>query len=186
MSDTKVVIGPVRFSYVNVFEPKAGPDGGPEKYSVAVLIPKDNEKAVKAVKDAIDAAIAAGAAKLAGTGKNVVKSTLKLPLRDGDEEKPDDEVYAGMFFLNASTQASNGRPQIVDSSRNPIMDQEEFYSGCWGYVSINFYAFSRVNKGIAAGLQNLMKTKDDDKLSGGSTAAQDFGEIEIESDDLAG
>ena len=38
MRNTEVVTGKVRFSYLNVFTPKAGQDGGDPKYSVMLLI----------------------------------------------------------------------------------------------------------------------------------------------------
>ena len=40
------------------------------------------------------------------------------------------------------------------------------------------------NKGIAAGLNNIQKVKDGDRLAGGSTAEEDFDELEDESDEL--
>ena len=95
-----------------------------------------------------------------------------MPLRDGDVERPDDPAYEGMMFINANSQR---KPSIVDKDLNPIMTQEEFYSGCYGRASINFYAFNVQSKGIAAGLNNLQKLEDGEMLAGGSTADEDFG-----------
>ena len=108
--------------------------------------------------------------------------TLKKPLRDGDDEKPDDENYSGMMFLNAS---SVRRPGVLGPDKNPIFEKDEFYSGCWGKASLNFYAFSvSGNKGVAAGLNNLIKLEEGDNLGGGaSSAADDFGSPD-EDDDL--
>jgi len=39
--NSKVVTGKVRFSYVNVFEPKSV-NGSTPKYSVSLIIPKDD------------------------------------------------------------------------------------------------------------------------------------------------
>jgi hypothetical protein len=45
-------------------------------------------------------------------------------------------------------------------------------------VTVNFYPYdSNGNKGIGAGLNNVMKTQDGDRLSGGSSAASDFGDL---------
>ena len=55
------------------------------------------------------------------------------------------------------------------------MSRDEFYSGCYGRASINFYAFNVSSKGIAAGLNNLQKLEDGEMLAGGSTAEEDFG-----------
>ena len=122
-NETKVVTGVVRLSYANVWEPKSI-NGGAEKYSVSLIIPKSDTKTVSAINKAIDAAIEEGIGKFGGRKPN--KGALKLPLRDGDVEK-DDEAYADSFFVNAN---STTAPQIVDQRVQPIMDRSEVYSGC--------------------------------------------------------
>ena len=171
----KVVTGPkCRMSYANVWEAKAM-QGQEAKFSVAILVPKSDKVTVQKIKDAIAAARAQGKEKF---GKGWDTNALGLPLHDGDEEKPDDPAYAGHFYFNAS---SKSRPQIVDADINPIMDQDEFYSGCYARASVNFYAYNNVKKGVGVGLNNLMKTADGERLGGGSTAAEDFGQFD---DDL--
>lgn len=168
---TKVVTGKVRFCYEHVFEPSAMNEGDAEKYSVCILIPKTDEKTISKIKSAIEAAKQLGKAQLADkNGK--IPSTIKLPLRDGDEERGDDPAFEGMYFINAN---SNRKPSIVDKELNPIMDKSEFYSGCYGRASINFYAYNKQSKGIAAGLNNLQKLEDGEMLAGGSTPDEDFG-----------
>ena len=168
---TKVVTGKVRFCYANVFEPVAMNEGDAPKYSICILIPKEDTKTLNAINKAIEASKIAGKAKIADkNGK--IPSTIKNPLRDGDEERSDDPAFEGMMFINAN---STRKPAIVDKALNPIMEREEFYSGCYGRASINFYAFNVQSKGIAAGLQNLQKLEDGEMLAGGSTAEEDFG-----------
>lgn len=170
-NSTKVVTGKVRFCYVNVFEPTAMNEGDTPKYNVCILIPKDDAKTLDKINKAIEAAKQAGKAKLADkNGK--IPSNIKLPLRDGDDERSDDPAFEGMYFINANSQR---KPGIVDKDLNPIMEKEEFYSGCYGRASINFYAFNVSSKGIAAGLNNLQKLEDGEMLAGGSTAEEDFG-----------
>jgi hypothetical protein len=179
-NSTKVVTGKVRFCYVNVFEPTALNDGDTPKYNICILIPKSDTKTLEAIRNAVEAAKIAGKSKLADkNGK--IPSTIKLPLRDGDEERSDDPAYEGMMFINAN---STRKPTVVDKDLNPIMSQEEFYSGCYGRASINFYAFNVQSKGIAAGLQNLQKLEDGEMLAGGSTAEEDFGGENQWDDDL--
>lgn len=179
-NSTKVVTGKVRFCYVNVFEPTALNDGDTPKYNICLLIPKSDTKTLEAIRNAVEAAKTAGKSKLADkNGK--IPSTIKLPLRDGDEERSDDPAYEGMMFINAN---STRKPTVVDKDLNPIMSQEEFYSGCYGRASINFYAFNVQSKGIAAGLQNLQKLEDGEMLAGGSTAEEDFGGENQWDDDL--
>ena len=171
--ETKVITGKVRFCYTNVFEPVAMADGDTPKYSVCILIPKSDTKTINKIKAAIEAAKQAGKAVLANkNGQLPADAALKLPLRDGDLERPDDPAYKDMYFVNAN---SNRKPSIVDKDLNHIMITDEFYSGCWGRASINFYAFAVQAKGIAAGLNNLQKLEDGEPLTGGSTASEDFG-----------
>lgn len=179
MSATKVITGKVRFSFANVFEPKAGEDGGKEKYSLCIIIPKSDKATIKKIKAAVAAAAEAGAGKFKG-GK--IPKNFKQPLRDGDVDREDDENFADSFFLNAS---SLHKPQVVDKALNEIMNKEDFYSGAFGRISINFYVFNTgTNQGVAAGLENVQKTSDGPRLGGGgATAEQDFGDLEDFEDD---
>ena len=166
-NSTKVITGKVRFSYANVWAPKSI-NGGDEKYSVSLIIPKSDKKTIADVQAAIELAKKEGASKFGGK----VPASLKLPRRDGDVDRPDEEAYKGCYFVNAN---SKDRPGIVDKSVKPILDQTELYSGCYGRASISFYAFNQNgNKGIACGLQNLQKLADGEPLGGRSRADEDF------------
>ena len=169
VNPTKVVTGVVRLSYANVWEPKSI-NGGAEKYSVSLIIPKADAKTLGAIQKAIDAAIEEGRGKFGG--KIPSKAALKLPLRDGDIDRPDDEAYANCYFVNAN---SSSAPEIVDKSLNPVLNRSEVYSGVYARVSINFYAFtSNGNRGIACGLGNVQKVRDGEPLGGKASAADDF------------
>ena len=164
---SKVVTGKVRFSYANVWEAKSI-NGSEEKYSVSLIIPKSDAKTIEEIQVAMDEAKQEGIAKFGGK----IPANLKLPLRDGDIDRPDDEAYQGCYFINAN---SKDKPQIVDKKVKPILDPNEVYSGCYGRASINFYAFNQNgNKGIACGLGNLQKLEDGEPLSGHSRAEDDF------------
>lgn len=174
-----VVFGPCRLSYTHLFS-KYSPDGDPDngKYMTNVLIPKSEKETVKALKDAIEAAKKAGIVSKWG-GKEPKK--LDLPLRDGDTDKEDDDVYANHFFINAK---ATTRPGVVDKQRSPIMDEEEMYSGVWAVVSVTFFPYDvSGNRGVAVGLNNVMKFKDGERLGGRSSAESDFAEIDMEDDE---
>lgn len=175
MSETKVVTGLTRFSYLNVFEPKAVGEGTDLKYSVSLIIPKSDKASVKKLQAAIKAATEAGKAKFG----NSIPKNLKLPLRDGDDERPEDPNYADSYFLNANAKL---KPGLVDKNLQAILDPDELYSGCFGRASVTFYAFNtNGNKGIACGLNHLQKIKDGEHLDGRTAAENDFSE---EFDDL--
>lgn len=177
---TKVVTGTVRLSYAHVWEPHSV-QGGKEKYSVSIIIPKSDTKTIEKIEKAVDAAIEEGIGKFGGKKPN--RAALKLPLRDGDIEK-DDEAYKDSYFVNANSMTA---PQIVDGNVEPILDRSEVYSGVYARVSISFYAFNvNGNKGIACGLGNIQKVKDGEPLGGGKvSAANEFDSIYEDDDFLA-
>ena len=171
-SSAKVITGKnTRFSYCNIWEPKSI-NGGEPRYSVSLLIPKSDKDTVKSINEAVEAAYHEGESKLKGKGSLPPMTAIKLPLRDGDTERPDDPTYAGCWFVNAN---SDRAPGIVDAACKPIMDRSEVYSGCYGRASITFYAFnSNGNRGIACGLNNLQKLRDGEPLGGHTSAESDF------------
>ena len=178
-SATKVVI-PCRISFANIWEPKAI-NGGDEKYSVSCLIPKSDKKTLARIQKAVEAAKEDGKTRKWG-GK--IPPNLKLPLRDGDIDRPDDENYEDCYFLNAS---SKDAPQVVDRKVNPVLDPMMVYSGCYCNVSVNFYAFNaNGNRGVAAGLGNIQFVRDGERLSGKASADADFDALEDDDEDVLG
>ena len=122
--NTKVITGKVRLSYAHVWEP-VSINGGEEKYSVSLIIPKSDTKTVKDIQAAVDAAIDAGLGKFGGKKPN--KGAIKLPLRDGDVERPDDENYKDAYFINAlrsmhsTPTGTRASPADSGTSRNSRM-----------------------------------------------------------------
>lgn len=174
-SPTKVVI-PCRISFANIWEAKSI-NGSEEKYSVSCIIPKSDKKTLTKIAKAIEAAKELGKSKKWG-GK--VPPNLKMPLRDGDIDRADDEAYADSMYLNAN---SKDAPQIVDRKVQPILDPMDCGSGDYCNVSVNFYAFNaNGNRGVAAGLGNIQKIKDGERLAGKASAAADFIEVDDEVD----
>lgn len=179
-TSTKIVIGECRLSYCHLFTPEAASEGSEKKYSVSIIIPKSNKKLVNEINAAIAAAAQAGIAKFGGRKP----ANLKTPLRDGDEDRPDDEAYADSWFINAT---SRTKPGVVKASKVmgetklvEVSNEDEVYSGCYGWVSVNFFAYNNAgNRGIAAGLNNVLKTKDGEFLGGRSSAQSDFSGIDL-------
>ena len=181
-NETKVVTGKVRLSYANIFEPKSI-NGSEPKYSVSLIIPKEDTQMVETIKQAIENAKERDKGKWNGK----IPANLKTPLRDGDEERPDDEAYVNSYFINAN---STRPPAIVGTEKDRStgkaiqLGEDEVYSGCYARVSINFYGFNASgNKGIACGLGNIQKVADGERLGGGSTAEEDFEFEEVDVDD---
>jgi hypothetical protein len=173
---SKVVTGKselVQFSYCNLFKSRAFSDDQKAKYSMCVLVPKKYTKTLQKLQAGIDDAIRDGQEKFHWSDKQV--KALRLPVRDGDEEKADEHPeYAGMYFFNAS---SDTKPDVVDADMVEVIDSDEVYSGCWGRVSVTFYPYdNHGNRGIGAGLNNVQKIKDGERLGGTRASAEsDFG-----------
>lgn len=168
---TKMVI-PCRISFANIWEPRSI-NGSEEKYSVSCVIPKSDTATIGRIEKAVEAAKADGKTRRWG-GK--IPPNLKLPLRDGDLERPDDENYRDCMFVNASSKEA---PQIVDRRKQPITDPMMVYSGCYCNISVNFYAFNtNGNRGVACSLGNIQFVKDGDRLGGKASADADFDELD--------
>lgn len=177
VKENKVVFGPCRLSYTHLFQ-KYAPEGTYDtgKYMTNVLIPKSEKETVAAINKAIENARKSAIVSKWG-GKEPKK--VDLPLRDGDDK--DDEVYEGHYFVNAKCST---RPGIVDKKKVPIVDEEEVYSGMWAIVSVTFYGYDvSGNKGLACGLNNVMKYKDDERLGGRVSADADFGDLSLDEED---
>ena len=181
--NTNEVIIPCRLSYANIWEPKQVNGTGDPKYSCCLLIKKSDTNALAAIRKAIEA-IKTDPASLAKWGGKLPPK-LKEPLRDGDEEK-DDENYAGCYFLNANA-SENRRPKIIDRACNDVLDQDEVYSGCYANVKVSIYAYNnpKGGKGISAGLVAIQKTKDGPRL-GGDTGTDGFEPLPPEVEDMLG
>lgn len=180
---TKVITGKVRLSYCHLFKAEAIEEGSEPKFSTAILIRKDDKVTLAKIEEAVN--FLKEEAKKKYNGKLPAK--FKTPLRDGDEERSDDEAYADHFFLNAS---SKNKPGVVglekgtDGKYKTIEDEEAVYSGCFARVSLNLYLFDvSGNRGIAAGLNNVQKVADGERLAGRSDANADFAE-EFEENDM--
>ena len=174
ISETTVRLGEVRFCYAHVFEPRKDEDGTEGKYSLCVLIPKTDKQAIQLAEDAINAAKEKGKS---GKWGGKVPGRLTTPLRDGDEEEKGEE-YEGMMFFNCSAKQKPGVRVLDGGMIVEALDGDDFYSGCWGAVTVNFFPYdSNGNKGVGAGLNNVIKTRDDEKLAGGASAESDFGDM---------
>ena len=175
-NNTQIVLENVRLSYLFAFKPN---DNG--KYACAILLPKTDKKA----KAALDAAIEA--ARLASGPKFNGKVPAKLPttVYDGDGVRPQDgsefgPECKGMWVINAS---SGQQPGLVDRRCQTIVDSTQLYSGVWANVDVNFYAYNQNgNRGIACGLNNIQKVRDDESLGGRSRAQDVFKALDDDED----
>ena len=181
---TKVITGKVRFSFVNIFEPKEDASGGNPKYSVTLLIPKSDTATLNKIKEAMTEARENFCKR---NGASALPQKPNHTLHDGDGVRDSGDPYGpeckGCYVITVS---SKQKPVIVDSFRNPITDPAEVYSGCYGRAAINFYGYNaNGKKGISAGLLSIQKLHDGDPF-GTVGSADDFADDFKDEDDLLG
>ncbi len=173
---TKVITGKVRASFVHVFEAQSV-NGSEPKYSCSLIIPKSDTETIGKIRAAIEEAKQNGVPKWGGK----IPPNLKLPLRDGDVDRPDDKAYAESHFINATSQE---KPGVVDRRRVPITDPLTIYSGCYTRALVNFYPFNaNGNRGIAASLSNIQFWCDGEPLNGRVKAEDEFDALDAEDDE---
>jgi hypothetical protein len=181
---TKVITGKVRFSFVNVYEPKEPQGGGDAKYSVTLLIPKTDTATLNKIKAAMAEARENFCKR---NGANALPPKPVNTLHDGDGMKDNGEEYGpecnGNYVISVS---SKQKPVLVDEFGNETNDPNCIYSGCYGRAAINFYGYSRQGKkGISAGLLSLKKLHDGDPFGVvGSAADFDDDWMDDDADDL--
>lgn len=171
-----ITINDVRFSYANLFQPKApfnNPAGDP-KYSVTILVPKANA-AAKALIDQEIARVMEEAVSSKWGGVRPPQPAVCV--HDGDGPRPSDgsafgaECRGCWVFTASSKQA----PFVVDAQVQPIIDPTQVYSGMWGNVSVSFFAYNNAGKkGIGCALNGVQKVRDDTPLSARVTAQEAF------------
>lgn len=177
-----------RASFVHLFQPKPTQQG--DRYTVTMLFPKNQSQALIGIRDLCHRAAAAKYGM--GQGGPNVPNNFTWPWKDGDTWRDKQgnlktDKYpemAGCWVLEAK---SMFQPGLVDYQRQPIIAAEQFYSGCYARAQIDAYEYdNQGNVGVCLGLNNVQKTRDGERLSGGGMAAQDaFGEFQGGSNNVA-
>ena len=176
---TKCLIGEARMNFVHVFTPDSFDDKSEPKYSVVLSFPKTDKKLYKAIEAAINECVEKAKAKYGGV---LPKKFNVIEIVDGEDW---DEKFnlEDSYIIKAS---SSYKPEVVKKAKvmgktqtTPITDEEGFYSGCYGFASVSFYAYDTgVSKGVTCGLNALLKSRDGEKLgSGTGNAEADFAGI---------
>lgn len=169
------VMTPVfRVSYPNVFKARRNDLSGKDEFSLVALFPKGCD--LTALKQAALKTIE----EKWGADKSKHPKNIRSPFRDQGERKTEKGMPAGYeegaIFLNLK---SAQRPGLVNAKVEDIIDESEFYAGCWARATVSVYAYDQAgNRGVAFGLGNIQKVKDGDSLSGRPTPQSDFAAVE--------
>lgn len=170
-----ITTGKVRASYVNIFQPRAQ-NGGEPKYSVTLLIPKNDTATINSIYAEMERAKQEGAQKVFGGN---IPPVCKMPIYDGDGARPSGEPFGeecrGHLVMTASAKM---QPSIVGLDMQNIINPAEVYSGCYIRANINFFAYNtNGNKGVGCGLNAVQKIEDGEPLTARVSAEEAFGGI---------
>lgn len=169
-----------RVSYPNVFKAKKNDLNGKDEFSVVALFKKGED--LSALKAAAQKAIV----DKWGPDKAKWPTNLRSPFRDQAERAKEVDGKRilpagheeGAIFLNLK---SSQRPGVVDQNVQDIIDESQFYAGCFARASVNAYAYDQKgNRGVSFGLGNIQKVKDGDPLGNRAKPEQDFAPIQVE------
>jgi hypothetical protein len=166
-----------RVLFAQVFKPKAvkGDASGKLKYSVTAAFPKGCD-----LSGLMALAEAAAFDKWGAQAAQIVKHPkFKSPFKDqaelvDGEGTPYAGTEAGAMFVRLSSEI---KPGLVDEATVDIIDQSDFFSGCWARAKVQAYAWEHETggKGISFDLHHIQRMAVDEPLGGAGvrTKAQD-------------
>lgn len=172
INGNQVVTNEVRMSYLHLFTPYSNDPNNAPKYSGTFLLPKSDTETLGLFNQVIEQVKQQAAAS---KWNGVIPPIVPTPLHDGDGVKADGTPFPdeckGHWVFSASAK-EDFKPDVVNAQRVPITNQTEVYSGMYGCVCINVFAYHyQGKKGIGFGLGPVMKTRDGEPLGGGSQSA---------------
>jgi hypothetical protein len=162
---SKVVTNKFRAGFVNVFEPNED-----DKYGLTMIF--NNAKDLANLKEVVNQYI---------KDNGLEGSKLEMPWKSGDEKADKDETYEdlrGKWLVNTKTKF---KPAVVDAARIPIMDSQEFYSGCYAKAVVQPYKWTyKKREGISFNIDAVQKVADGERFGGGAINPDDYFSVEQE------
>ena len=169
--NTRLVLPVGTFSFPHLFEASAVEEGGTKRYSCQVLYSLNDDLSglQNIIKSLVDKHFPDG-----------IPAGSTLPLMKGSAYKPGDEFYADKMIVSMAMPETQGRPALVynDANRTEIIDRTQLYAGCRVIPHVSVYYFTKGKKGIACGLNGILKTGDGDRLDNRPTVNDMFGGVE--------
>lgn len=159
----RIMLPKFRASFVNVLERNAK-----DKFSICMLFEKGSD-----LKDLKKLAEETARDKY---GEKIPKK-FKMPWTKGTEYDEDDYPdFQDKIVVNASNKFKVG---VVDQDVNPIIDRDEFYSGCYARATVTAACYDvDGNKGVNLYLQNVQKLGEGEKMGGSFKAEDEFEKVE--------
>lgn len=159
-----------RLSFEHIFKPSAGPNGGEEKFSAALILEGKNNPQLPKIRKAINDVAEAQWGSRAKAELAKLQSQDRIFLRDGDNSGRAE--YAGHWYFNASNKT---RPLVVDVDKTPLTEADgKPYSGCYVNMLIEVWAMqNEFGKRICASLKGVQFVRDGDAFTNKRPATVD-------------
>lgn len=167
----RVLTPEFRVSFPHVFKAQSIKENDKKKYSITMLFKKDSD--LSSIKNAIKQA------KINAFGdKKNWPEDLESPVIDGDSKKnADKEGYPGCWVIKASSNEES-KPGVVDQNVEPIVNQADFYPGCYARAYVYAYVWEYMGKqGVGFILDHVQKLRDGKSFSGKKPADQVFSPV---------
>ena len=178
----RILIKNARLAFPNLFQPRAGQDGGEAKFGASLILAPDNP----AIKELNAAFIKIAKEKWADKGETILKGLRaqdRLCLHDG-ATKSQYQGFEGNMYVSASSKL---RPSVFDRNRTPLAPEDgKPYSGCYVNASIELWAqdSSSYGKRINAQLRGVQFVADGDAFAAGASASEnEFEDLGDQGDD---
>jgi len=181
---SKSMLTPIgRISFPKLVKPDQYMPESKPKYSLALLIPKNEPQLMPFLKE-LKQAVTDAAREKHGEAQIPTAISNFSNLKDGDDVslfKTYRAEYAGHYVLNMSRLAEHGKACTVNRDKQPI-DPSEIYAGCNGRAFIDVYGYTAgPKKGVTIGFQHVQKTGENTPFSSTGTPVDDaFSDLGIE------
>ena len=172
--NTQCITPEFRASYPSVFRASKNELNGKDEFGVQALFPKGADLS------RLKAAAKAAAEKKWGTDQKKWPKNMRMPFRDQAEKvktDDDDNEYlpdgceAGAIFMNLK---STKKPGLVNAHNEDVIDETEFYAGCYARAQVNAFAYdTKGNAGISFGLNHIQKLRDGESFGSAARNASD-------------
>lgn len=178
---TKAITSEFRVSWPHVFKAQKNDLNGKDEFSVIAIFPLNADlSGLKAI------ALEALKEKF-GADQTKWSKTLRSPFRKCKEkwkEVTDEKTGKTTTVIPAGFEdgeatwinfKSTSRPGVVDEDVQDILEERNFYSGCYAIADVNANAYDQKgNKGVSIYLNNVQKRRDGEPLGGKSSPSAAF------------
>lgn len=179
MTNTKALTPEFRVSWPHVFKAKKNDLNGKDEFDVTAIFPLNADLsklkaiALEAMKDKF------------GVDQTKWPKNPRSPFRkckekwkeeDGKTIIPPGYEEGEATWINFK---STSRPGVVDENVQDIIEERNFYSGCYAIADVNAAAYDQKgNRGVSIYLNNVQKRRDGDPLGGKSSPTAAFKPVE--------